>query len=261
MPDTDGLQHLIPQLRGMCCHHAHCAGGTKKVQGGQARAASTQPPGGQRPAPPPTPRPQRCLLAPSPSRASGVTRRRCSAASTAAPCTERRGDLTDRPLGSFPQRSLFPTGKPPAFYLKAHPHLQIHSSPRNTIAHGHHNGNESCSGLRYHSLNRSVLVFIRRNTRPKKRERRLVKKLHTQSKRGAKTHRQRFAFQYFTNTSLVNETDNQSVFLSKPGQPQISFCSSYREPPASELKQANNQALFAFFSPLPAFLGKPGPSL
>ena len=96
------------------------------------------------------------------------------------------------------------------------------------------------------------------------RERRPVIKLHTQSKQGAETYRWRLASQYFTNTSLVNEIDNQPAILSSrnsPRQPQISFCSSYREPPALELTQTKNQALFVFFLPLPAFLGKPGPSL
>ena len=98
------------------------------------------------------------------------------------PREEKLLKCTDWSLGSFPQGSLFLTGKPPSFYLKVYPHRQIHSSLRNTITHGHHNGNEYCSELHYHSWNRSVLVFIRRNTRrPKERARRLVKKLHTQS--------------------------------------------------------------------------------
>ena len=97
-----------------------------------------------------------------------------------------------------------------------------------------------------------------------KREKARYQIIHTESIQGAKTYRWRFASQYFTNTLLVNEIDNQSAFLSSrnsPRQPQISFCSSYREPPALELTQTKNQALFVFFSPLPAFLGKPGPSL
>lgn len=112
-------------------------------------------------------------------------------------------------------------------------------------------------------------MFTRANTRrPREREREKApyQLTHTESKQGAKTYGWRFASQYFTSTSLVNEIDKSIGLLirtsrNSPRQPQISFCSSYREPPALELAQTKNQALFMFFLPLPAFLGKPGPSL
>lgn len=89
------------------------------------------------------------------------------------------------------------------------------------------------------TLETEVFLCYQNEYKKTKREREKARYqiTHTESKQGAKTYRWRFASQYFTNTSLVNEIDNQSAFLSEPAE-------THPDNPKSPSVQATENHLF-----------------